>query len=72
MNTTLVTASPAYEAPALRWTGETAQIDPIIWWVVFVGFLFSSTLAYSAYCIYAGGSPDVSFTWRGWKVACHR
>lgn len=65
-------ALPAYEAPALAWTTETAERSEVLWWVVFVGFAYSLALAYAAYCTYAGGQPEISLTWRGFKVSCRR
>lgn len=65
-------ALPAYEAPALAWTNETAERSEVLWWVVFVGFAYSLALAYAAYCTYAGGEPEISLTWRGFKVSCRR
>jgi hypothetical protein len=65
-------ALPAYEAPALDWTTETAERAEVVWWVVFVGFAYTVAMAYAAYCTYSGGDPDISLTWRGFKVTCHR
>ena len=65
-------ALPAYEAPALAWTNETAERAEVLWWVVFVGFAYALAMAYAAYCTHSGGSADISLTWRGFKVACYR
>ena len=61
-----------YEAPALVWRSARTETHPILWWAVFVGWAYSAALAWAWYCIYSGGSPDISLTWRGFKVACYR
>ena len=61
-----------YEPPALAWTGEVAQPEPVLWWAVVVGFSYSLALAWASYCIYKGGSPTISFGWSGFKVRCYR
>lgn len=65
-------ALPGYEAPTLAWRGEVAERAPIVWWAVYVGFAYAAALVYAAYCTSRGGNPDISLTWRGFKVACHR
>ena len=66
-------ALPAYEAPALVWEVDPpAERAEVLWWVVFVGFAFSVAMAYAAYCTYSGGSPEISLTWKGFKVSCYR
>lgn len=72
MSTIQVVAPPVYEPPALSWTGETAQTVSVVWWAIVVGFSFSLALAYASYCIYMGGSPSISFGWRGFTVTCRR
>ena len=63
-------AIPRSEAPALAWPDETGLESPIVWWVVIVGFAFALAIAYSTYCSYLGGDPDISFGWSGFKVTC--
>jgi len=65
-------AAPAYEAPALAWSTEVAERAEVVWWAVYVGFAFAVAMAYATYCTAVGGSPEISLTWRGFKVACHR
>ena len=72
MSSTLAIAPPAYEAPAIEWRGETAERETVLWWAIIVGFSYAAALAWAAYCIYSGGSPQISFTWNGFKVACYR
>ena len=72
MSSTLAIAPPAYEAPAIQWRGETAEREAVVWWVVLVGFSYAAALAWASYCIYSGGSPEISFTYKGFKMACHR
>ena len=69
---TIQAVAPPYEPPVVRWTGETAQTVSVVWWAIVVGFTFSLALAYASYCIYMGGSPSISFGWRGFKVTCNR
>lgn len=59
-----------YQPPAVAWSREVAQQEHIVWWVVFVGFAYLLALAYSAYCTYTGGHPDIELTWKGFKVTC--
>jgi hypothetical protein len=67
------TVSPlVYEPPALQWAGETAEAVSWVWWAVVVGFSFALALAYAAYCSRLGGSPSISFGWKGFTVTCHR
>ena len=61
-----------YEPPALGWNGEPARVVHAVWWAVIVGFAFALAMAYAAYCTRKGGDPDISLTWRGFKVTCHR
>ena len=64
-------AIPRYEPPTLAWpAGAVEQRQQIIWWVVFVGFAYAVALAWATYCRISGGYPDISLTWRGFKVAC--
>ncbi|MEX2211546.1 MAG: hypothetical protein WD689_07265 [Gaiellaceae bacterium] len=72
MSTSVALAPPVYEAPALTWVGETAQAVATPIWAVLVGFSFALALAYASYCTYVGGSPDISFGWRGFRVTCNR
>jgi hypothetical protein len=70
METSLALATHGYAAPALAFDGETAEVDEIVWWVVFVGFAYALALAWSTYCRISGGYPEISFTWKGFKVVC--
>ncbi len=72
MDGTLALAPSGYEPPALQWREETAVEAPGIWFVILVGFSYSAALAWASYCIYKGGSPEISFGWSGFKVACYR
>ena len=70
MEASLALVTPGYAAPALAFDGETADVDEVVWWAVFVGFAYALALAWAAYCRATGGDPDISFTWKGFKVAC--
>lgn len=70
MTPTLALAGPGYAAPAIAFDGETADIDEVVWWAVFVGFAYAIALAWATYCRISGGYPDISFGWKGFKVAC--
>jgi len=59
-----------YAPPQLYGTSTVAEVDEIVWWVVFVGFAYAVALAYATYCRISGGYPDISLTWKGFKVAC--
>ncbi len=74
METAFALAAPRsrYEPPALAWRSEAAQAVHVVWWAVVVGFSFGLALAYASYCVYAGGSPSISFGWSGFKVSCIR
>jgi len=63
-------ASTGYSAPALRWSPTAAEVDEVVWWIVFVGFSFAVALAWATYCRITGGYPEISLTWKGFKVAC--
>ena len=63
-------ASTGYTAPALHWSPTASEIDEVVWWVVFVGFSFAVALAWATYCRITGGYPEISLTWKGFKVAC--
>ncbi len=63
-------ASTGYTAPALRWSPSTSEVDEVVWWIVFVGFSFAVALAWATYCRITGGYPEISLTWKGFKVAC--
>ena len=65
-------ALASYEPPALPWRGEPGREEHVVWWAVFVGFAYVLAIAYAAYCTRRGGDPEISLTWRGFKVACHR
>ena len=61
--------APVYEPPALAWAGEPATEQP---WVLFVVFTFTylAALAWAAYCISRGGSPEIEFEWWRWRITC--
>ena len=61
----------AYDPPALLWAADPATEQPWIAWVVFV-FAYSVALAWASYCLWQGGSPEISWSWFKFKVACHR
>jgi hypothetical protein len=69
---TALAGTTPYEAPTLAWSGELAEVDSVVWWVVLVGFAYALALAYAGYCTSRGGNPDISFGWRGFKVTCYR
>ena len=69
MDTALAIGTP-YARPTVRWDAEPAQREPIVWWVVFVGFAYAIAIAYAAYCRHTGGDPDIELTWHGFKVIC--
>ena len=68
---TALAVLPAYEPPALVWTGEPATEQPWVWWVVYV-LTFAAALAWSTYCIHSGGSPSIEWQWWRFKVSCNR
>ncbi len=70
MGSTLALAGPRYAAPAVVFDAETAEVDEAVWWVVFVGIAYAVALAWATYCRITGGYPDISFGWKGFKVAC--
>jgi hypothetical protein len=59
-----------YAVPSLGFAGEPAQTDDVVWWVVVVGFAYAVALAWATWCRHTGGSPEISFGWTGFKVAC--
>jgi hypothetical protein len=67
----LAVSHPAYEPPEVGWRGETATEQP---WLVFAVWVFtlSAALAWAAYCIHQGGSPDMDVGWFRIKVACYK
>jgi hypothetical protein len=69
MDGTLLLSSP-YAAPELAFAGEPAESEDVVWWVVVVGFMYAVALAWATWCRHTGGSPDISFGWTGFKVAC--
>ncbi len=71
MSTLALAARPAYEAPQITFGEAAAEIDEIVWWVVWVGFAYVVALAWATYCRATKGYPDISLTWKGFKVACH-
>ena len=65
-------STPAYEPPALLWERDEGEVEPVVWWAIIVGFSYALALAWAAYCIRRGGDPEISFSWRGFKVTCQR
>jgi hypothetical protein len=63
-------STAAYTSPQLAGLSAEGEIDEIVWWVVFVGFAYALALAWATYCRISGGYPDISLTWKGFKVAC--
>jgi hypothetical protein len=63
-------AARGYAAPQLELTGAAGESDEVVWWVVWVGFAYAIALAWATYCRISGGYPDISLTWKGFKVAC--
>jgi hypothetical protein len=63
-------ATAGYEAPVLVEAPEAVEADDVVWWVVFVGFAYAVALAWATYCRITGGYPEISLTWKGFKVAC--
>ncbi len=61
----------SYEAPAAELDHVEYENEPYLWYVLFA-VLYATALAYAAYCTYKGGSPVISLTWRGFKMACYR
>ena len=49
-----------YSVPSLGLTGEPAETDDVIWWVVVVGFAYAVALAWATWCRHTGGSPEIS------------
>ncbi len=70
MGTALAPADPSYSAPALAYTGELAESEDVVWWIVVVGFAYAVALAYVAWCRHNGGDGEISFGWTGFKVVC--
>jgi hypothetical protein len=63
-------AARAYAPPQVELAGAAGESDEIVWWVVWVGFAYAVALAWATYCRISGGYPDISLTWKGFKVAC--
>lgn len=67
-----MTATAVYEPPAFACAARDAATEqPWVAWVVFV-FAYSVALAWASYCLYQGGSPEISWAWFKFKVACYR
>ena len=60
----------SYSAPALAFTGETAETEDVVWWIVVVGFAYAVALAWATWCRHNGGDAEISFGWTGFKVVC--
>lgn len=66
-------AYDAYETPlVLHQEVSLIEQEEIVWWAVFIGFSYTVAMAYAAYCTSKGGSPNISFGWKGFKVSCRR
>jgi hypothetical protein len=63
-------AARGYAPPRLEADGDAGQADEVVWWVVWVGFAYAIALAWATYCRISGGYPDISLTWKGFKIAC--
>jgi hypothetical protein len=63
-------APVGYTPPQLAGTSTPTQADEVVWWVVWVGLAYAVALAWATYCRVTGGYPDISLTWKGFKVAC--
>ena len=61
----------SYQAPALELVHAEVTAHP---WVVFAVFVFiwATALWYAWYCSHIGGSPNISFSWGGFRVVCQR
>ena len=59
-----------YAPPQLGDSGTAGASDEVVWWVIWVGFAYAIALAWATYCRISGGYPDISLTWKGFKVAC--
>ena len=69
MDTQLALAG-AYAAPAIAFSGEPAETEDAVWWVVVVGFAYAIALAWATWCRVNGGNAEISFGWTGFKVVC--
>ena len=67
----IATDVAAYEAPAIAWTGETAQSEPWLWWVVYA-FTYLLAVWWASYCVAKGGNPSIDWSWYRWKISCYR
>ena len=70
MHTALALVGP-YAAPALAFTGDPAETEDVVWWIVVVGFAYAIALAWATWCRRNGGSAEISFGWTGFKVVCN-
>jgi hypothetical protein len=59
-----------YAPPQLDDSAAAGAADDVVWWVIWVGFAYAIALAWATYCRISGGYPDISLTWKGFKVAC--
>jgi hypothetical protein len=71
MSAIVIDGPLAYAAPDVRLEGAAGQADEVVWWAVYVGISFAVALAWATYCRATGGYPEISFTWKGFKVACN-
>ena len=69
MGTALALADPSYSAPALAYTGELAESEDVVWWIVVVGFAYAVALAYVAWCRHNGGDGEISSVGRGSRLS---
>ena len=72
MSAALALDRPVYAAPMVAWRGETAEEEGAVLYAILVGFSIAAVSSLAAYCMAVGGSPHVSWTWRGFIVTCHR
>lgn len=73
MHTALALPDTGYAAPSIGFgvDAKAGASDDVVWWVVFVGLAYAIALAWATYCRISGGYPDISLTWKGFKVACN-
>lgn len=67
---TLALAAPGYAPPSLAFSGEVAERNEVVWWIVVVGFAYAVALAWATWCRVNGGNAEISFGWTGFKVVC--
>jgi hypothetical protein len=70
MDAALALRAPVYAPPSVGLGGELTERDEVVWWAVFVGFAYVVAVAWATYCRWSGGYPEISLTWKGFKVVC--